>query len=45
MERDPAEAPLDDDRDTDLFGDPEDIDHSIEEELDEKLQEERDEEV
>ncbi|MGH2918902.1 MAG: hypothetical protein ACRDLS_09960 [Solirubrobacteraceae bacterium] len=40
MERDP-EAPLADDEDIDLFGDPDEIDASIEEELDERLQDER----
>ena len=39
MERYPDELPEDDD--LDLFGDPDDIDESIEDELDERLDEER----
>ena len=42
MERDPTQTddPLDDD--DDLLGDPDDVDHVIEEHLDEHLREERD---
>jgi len=43
MERDP-EAPLADEEDVDLFGDPDDVEVSSEEELDEQLEDERGEE-
>jgi hypothetical protein len=43
MEREP-DAPLEADEDVDLFGDPAEVDHSIEED-DERLQEERDDDV
>ncbi|HWC25444.1 MAG TPA: hypothetical protein VG474_02570 [Solirubrobacteraceae bacterium] len=39
MEREPDALPPDDE--VDLFGDPDDVDASIEEELDERLEEER----
>ncbi len=39
MEREPDVLP--DDDDLDLFGDPDEVDGSIEEELDERLEEER----
>ncbi len=43
MERDPSQFddPVDlDEDDADLLGDPDDVDHSIEEQLDERLQDE-----
>ncbi len=43
MKHDP-EAPLDDDEDIDLFGDPDDVDHSIEDDIDERLLDEIDDE-
>ena len=42
MEREPDLLPVpDDDDELDLFGDPDDIEGSIEEDLDERLEEER----
>ncbi|HEV2059872.1 MAG TPA: hypothetical protein VGR11_10985 [Solirubrobacteraceae bacterium] len=41
MERDPAKTP--DLEGDDLFGDPEEVDHSIEEDLDARLQADQDE--
>ncbi len=41
MERDP-ETPVSDEDAPDLFGDPDEVDASIEEELDERLEHERD---
>lgn len=43
MERDP-EVPLEAEEDIDLFGDPDEIDVSIEDELDEQLLDDRDDE-
>jgi hypothetical protein len=44
MERDP-ETRLDDEEDVDLFGDPDEVEVSIEDELDERLEIERDDEI
>ncbi len=41
MERDPDLLPVTDDDDLDLFGDPDNVDGSIEEDLDDRLEEER----
>lgn len=42
MEREPDLLPVpDDDDELDLFGDPDDVEGSIEEDLDERLEEER----
>lgn len=41
MERDPDLLPVPDDEDLDLFGDPDNVDGSIEEDLDDRLEEER----
>ena len=41
MERDPDLLPAIDDDDLDLFGDPANVDASIEEDLDDRLEEER----
>jgi hypothetical protein len=42
VERDPDALPVTDDKDTDLFGDPDNVDGSIEQELGDRLEEERD---
>lgn len=44
MERDP-EPPAEADEDVDLFGDPDEVDHSIEEDIDAQLKEEGEDEV